>query len=98
MFGKSASILLAAALLFFTLGPAHAVCKKGPDLPDCANFKITPSGKSVTIENNCSYDLRIHVDKRGRFCPDFDDNASAGETFSYDTSKCRFAYVRQCRK
>jgi hypothetical protein len=89
--------LLAVVVVPLGANGTLAACKKGAELPDCANYKIAVGGKSLTVENNCEQGLRVHVDKRGRFCPDKDAFVGAGDTIAMDTGNCRFEYVRQCR-
>ena len=80
---------------------ALAVCKKGPDLPKCARYKIVPNGSYVEIENNCPNELKVHINKKKKgmtsFCPDKDAKIGPGQTWSEDSSHCRFVEVRLCR-
>ena len=68
----SASALAVGLMLSMSVGVAQAACKKGPDLPDCAKYKIVPNGSYVEIENNCNYSIKVHINKKGTFCPDKD--------------------------
>lgn len=90
--------VLAGSVIYISFQPtAFAACKKGADAPRCIDWKIAPNGKYVEVENNCSQGYRVHIDKRGRFCPDKDVYLGSGYSWSDDTSKCRFVYVRLCR-